>query len=292
MLPLTCARTIPCTTASTFASVYETAREVGFPRLTMHSGEEGPASWVRQTVFDLGINRVDHGVHAADDDKLLDELAPRGTFFTLCPLSNVRLRVHKSVSESPIPKLLAKGIKFSLNSDDPAYFGGASSPVPFLRPAAATCETDCPRPLFVQATSSTTTSLCTTRSSSTRRRGARLRRTASTGHGARTSARRPCRRTSSASWSSGRARRSEQDDLGLRARAGPGARCGRGRIDPRLRRRGMDRLGRMHCGGQDKMRRGRERVRETERERNRCEKGADTTKKTDRQATNGAAIMR
>ena len=92
----------------------------------MHSGEEGPASWVRQTVFDLGINRVDHGVHAADDDALLDELAGRETFFTLCPLSNVRLRVHKSVSESPIPKFLAKNIKFSLNSDDPAYFGGAS----------------------------------------------------------------------------------------------------------------------------------------------------------------------
>ncbi|KPV78619.1 uncharacterized protein RHOBADRAFT_23675 [Rhodotorula graminis WP1] len=109
---------------SKFASVYDTAREVGFPRLTMHSGEEGPASWVRQTVFDLGINRVDHGVHAADDDELLDELAARGTFFTLCPLSNVRLRVHTSVSESPIPKFLEKGIKFSLNSDDPAYFGG------------------------------------------------------------------------------------------------------------------------------------------------------------------------
>lgn len=116
----------PPPAASKFASVYETAREVGFPRLTMHSGEEGPASWVRQTVFDLGINRVDHGVHAADDDALLDELAARETFFTLCPLSNVRLRVHKSVSESPIPKFLAKNIKFSLNSDDPAYFGGAS----------------------------------------------------------------------------------------------------------------------------------------------------------------------
>ncbi|GAA6058027.1 hypothetical protein JCM3770_003980 [Rhodotorula araucariae] len=109
---------------SKFASIYSLARDVGFPRLTMHSGEEGPASWVRETVVDLGIDRVDHGVHAADDDALLDELAARGTFFTLCPLSNVRLRVHSSVAESPIPKFLEKGIKFSLNSDDPAYFGG------------------------------------------------------------------------------------------------------------------------------------------------------------------------
>ncbi|GAA5947513.1 hypothetical protein JCM10213_005140 [Rhodosporidiobolus nylandii] len=109
---------------SKFASVYSLARDVGFPQLTMHSGEEGPADWVRQTVFDLGINRVDHGVHAADDDALLDELAKKGTFFTVCPLSNVRLRVHSDVKESPIPKLLEKGVPFSINSDDPSYFGG------------------------------------------------------------------------------------------------------------------------------------------------------------------------
>lgn len=95
----------------------------------MHSGEEGPADWVRQTVFDLGINRVDHGFHAADDEKLLEELARRETFLTLCPLSNVRLQVTpEGVHQSPIPLLLEKGVKFSLNSDDPAYFGGPSSP--------------------------------------------------------------------------------------------------------------------------------------------------------------------
>ncbi|GAA5989447.1 hypothetical protein JCM11641_007908 [Rhodosporidiobolus odoratus] len=109
---------------SKFAPVYDLARSVGFPNLTMHSGEEGPASFVRQTVFDLGINRVDHGVHAADEDQLLMELAERKTFLTLCPLSNVRLRVHQSVKESPIAKLLEKGVAFSINSDDPAYFGG------------------------------------------------------------------------------------------------------------------------------------------------------------------------
>ncbi|BGP21812.1 adenine deaminase [Rhodotorula toruloides] len=110
---------------SKFAAVYSLARELHFPRFTMHSGEEGPADWVRQTVFDLGINRVDHGFHAADDPKLLEELAHRETFLTLCPLSNVRLQVTpEGVHRSPIPVLLEKGVKFSLNSDDPAYFGG------------------------------------------------------------------------------------------------------------------------------------------------------------------------
>ncbi|GAA5879281.1 hypothetical protein JCM3774_006423 [Rhodotorula dairenensis] len=110
---------------SKFADVYALAREIEFPRLTMHSGEEGPADWVRQTVVDLGVNRVDHGFHAADDHDLLDELVRRDTFLTLCPLSNVRLQVTpEGVHQSPIPLLLEKGVKFSINSDDPAYFGG------------------------------------------------------------------------------------------------------------------------------------------------------------------------
>lgn len=110
---------------SKFADVYDLARELEFPRLTMHSGEEGPADWVRQTVVDLGVNRVDHGFRAADDHDLLDELVRRDTFLTLCPLSNVRLQVTpEGVHQSPIPLLLEKGVKFSINSDDPAYFGG------------------------------------------------------------------------------------------------------------------------------------------------------------------------
>ncbi|GAA5943869.1 adenine deaminase [Sporobolomyces koalae] len=108
---------------SKFADVYAKARQVNVPHLTMHSGEEGPAAWVRETLA-LGINRVDHGVHAADDPELLKELASRNTLLTVCPLSNVRLRVHKDVSESPIPLLLEAGVPFSINSDDPSYFGG------------------------------------------------------------------------------------------------------------------------------------------------------------------------
>jgi adenosine deaminase len=122
--------------ASKFADVYDLARELEFPRLTMHSGEEGPADWVRQTVVDLGVNRVDHGFRAADDHDLLDELVRRDTFLTLCPLSNVRLQVTpEGVHQSPIPLLLEKGVKFSINSDDPAYFGGELSPLGFLPPA-------------------------------------------------------------------------------------------------------------------------------------------------------------
>jgi adenosine deaminase len=92
--------------------------------LTMHSGEEGPASWVRTTVEELGITRIDHGVRSADDPEVLKLLVDRNAFLTVCPLSNVRLRVHTNVSESPIPKFMAAGVKFSINSDDPAYFGG------------------------------------------------------------------------------------------------------------------------------------------------------------------------
>lgn len=169
-------------TASKFAPVYDLARSLSYPHLTMHSGEEGPASWVRETVFDLGVNRVDHGVHAADDDALLDELAARKTFLTLCPLSNVRLRVHTDVKESPIPKLLEKGVGFSINSDDPAYFGGALASLVLLT------QTDADE-VLPQATSSTTTSPSPTPSPSPSRLGGRSPCSPSTDRGAARSAR-------------------------------------------------------------------------------------------------------
>ncbi|GAA5831818.1 hypothetical protein JCM11251_003897 [Rhodosporidiobolus azoricus] len=109
-----------------FSPVYSLARSLSspIPHLTMHSGEEGPSTWVRETLS-MGIKRIDHGVHAADDESLLEEMAADPeVFMTVCPLSNVRLRVHGDVKESPIPLLLEKGVRFSLNSDDPAYFGG------------------------------------------------------------------------------------------------------------------------------------------------------------------------
>lgn len=110
--------------AEKYKEVYQRARDLGMKHLTMHSGEEGPASWVRTTVEELGITRIDHGVRSADDPEVLKLLVARNAFLTVCPLSNVRLRVHTDVKESPIPKFMAAGVKFSINSDDPAYFGG------------------------------------------------------------------------------------------------------------------------------------------------------------------------
>ncbi|KDE08303.1 adenosine deaminase [Microbotryum lychnidis-dioicae p1A1 Lamole] len=107
-----------------YALVYQRARDLGVKNLTMHSGEEGPAQYVRTTVEQLGIKRIDHGVRSSDDPEVLKMLAKENAFLTLCPLSNVRLRVMSAVSESPIPKLMEAGVKFSINSDDPAYFGG------------------------------------------------------------------------------------------------------------------------------------------------------------------------
>ncbi|GAA6008739.1 hypothetical protein JCM10207_001703 [Rhodosporidiobolus poonsookiae] len=110
---------------SKFAPVYDLARSLSYPHLTIHAGEEGPSASVRSAVVDLGLSsRIDHGVRAAEDDNLLELLREKGTLLTLCPLSNVRLRVHESVAEAPVRKLLEKGVAFSLNSDDPAYFGG------------------------------------------------------------------------------------------------------------------------------------------------------------------------
>ncbi|KAM0752241.1 adenine deaminase [Meredithblackwellia eburnea MCA 4105] len=107
-----------------FADVYTKGKELGFKNLTAHVGEEGPAQSVRTAVQDMGIHRIDHGIHAADDPELLKVLAEKNVFLTVCPLSNVRLRCVTSVSEVPIPKFMEAGVKFSINSDDPAYFGG------------------------------------------------------------------------------------------------------------------------------------------------------------------------
>lgn len=70
--------------------------------------------------YGMGINRVDHGIVSANDPSLLDLLAQRKTLVTVCPLSNVRLRCVKEVKEVPLPKFIEKGVRFSINSDDPA----------------------------------------------------------------------------------------------------------------------------------------------------------------------------
>ncbi|KAK4703943.1 adenine deaminase, partial [Phenoliferia sp. Uapishka_3] len=107
-----------------FAGVYERAVELGITHLTGHVGEEGPAASVRTAVADMGLRRIDHGIHAADDPEVLKLLKEKNVFLTVCPLSNVRLRCIEKVADHPIPKFMEAGVKFSINSDDPAYFGG------------------------------------------------------------------------------------------------------------------------------------------------------------------------
>ncbi|KAF2010848.1 adenosine deaminase [Aaosphaeria arxii CBS 175.79] len=106
-----------------FEDLYRGAKELGLRR-TAHAGEEGPVSYISSALTILNAERIDHGIQLAQDDVLLKQIADQGTLLTVCPLSNVVLRCVKSVSEVPIRKFLDHGVKFSLNSDDPAYFGG------------------------------------------------------------------------------------------------------------------------------------------------------------------------
>ncbi len=93
-------------------------------RVVAHAGEEGPASFVRDALDMLKVERVDHGIRAIDDPALVERLAQDGTILTVCPLSNVRLCTVKTLADHPLRRLLEAGVKVTINSDDPAYFGG------------------------------------------------------------------------------------------------------------------------------------------------------------------------
>lgn len=106
-----------------FARVFARARAEGW-RLVAHAGEEGPASYIWDALDLLHVDRVDHGVRAMDDPLLLARLAAERMPLTVCPLSNTRLCVYASMAEHTILDLLDKGLCVTVNSDDPAYFGG------------------------------------------------------------------------------------------------------------------------------------------------------------------------
>jgi adenosine deaminase len=106
-----------------FAGVFAAARERGL-RAVAHAGEEADASLVERTLDCLGVSRIDHGVRAADDPAVMRRLAESGVTLTACPLSNLRLRVVPALERSTIGTLLAAGVAVTINSDDPAYFGG------------------------------------------------------------------------------------------------------------------------------------------------------------------------
>jgi len=106
-----------------FARAFARAREAGL-RLVAHAGEEGPPAYVRDALDVLGVERIDHGVRALEDPALVARLAAEGVPLTVCPLSNVCLKVVEQIADHPIDGLLAEGLLVTVNSDDPAYFGG------------------------------------------------------------------------------------------------------------------------------------------------------------------------
>jgi len=106
-----------------FAQVFARCREMGL-RLVAHAGEEGSAENIRSALDVLKAERIDHGVHCLEDPQLVARLAQQRIPLTVCPLSNVKLCVFPSLSAHNIGKLLAAGIAATINSDDPAYFGG------------------------------------------------------------------------------------------------------------------------------------------------------------------------
>ncbi|MCW2526282.1 MAG: putative adenosine/AMP deaminase [Pseudonocardiales bacterium] len=106
-----------------FRDVFEAASGLGL-RLVAHAGEEGPPDYIWQAIDVLGVERVDHGIRAVEDVALMRRLARDAIPLTVCPLSNVKLGCVPTLSAHPLPTLLEHGVLVTLNSDDPAYFGG------------------------------------------------------------------------------------------------------------------------------------------------------------------------
>jgi adenosine deaminase len=106
-----------------FAEVFSRARAEGL-RAVAHAGEEGPPEYIRQALDLLQVARIDHGVRCEEDPDLMAELARRRVPLTVCPISNVKLRVFPSQERHNLRRLLGHGLCVTINSDDPAYFGG------------------------------------------------------------------------------------------------------------------------------------------------------------------------
>ena len=106
-----------------FRRVFARARDAGFLAVA-HAGEEGPAAYVREALDALEVVRIDHGNNAMDDAELVAELARRQVPLTVCPLSNLALGVVHDLASHPLRRMLDAGLLVTVNSDDPAYFGG------------------------------------------------------------------------------------------------------------------------------------------------------------------------
>lgn len=108
---------------SKFRRVFDRARAEGFLTVA-HAGEEGPPEYIWEALDLLKVSRIDHGVRAAEDPKLIERLIDEQIPLTVCPLSNTKLCVFDDMSQHNILDLLERGVKVTVNSDDPAYFGG------------------------------------------------------------------------------------------------------------------------------------------------------------------------
>ncbi len=108
---------------SKFKMVFEKAEKFGLLKVA-HAGEEGPAEYVREAIEILGVHRIDHGIRTVEDPSLLQSLGMRKMTFTLCPLSNLKLKVVRTLENYPLRNIMNAGIIATINSDDPAYFGG------------------------------------------------------------------------------------------------------------------------------------------------------------------------
>ena len=106
-----------------FAEVYREALAAGF-RVVAHAGEEGPPDYIWQALDVLGVERVDHGVRCLEDSRLVERLVADQMPLTVCPLSNLKLRVIDTIDHHPLARMLDQGLRATVNSDDPAYFGG------------------------------------------------------------------------------------------------------------------------------------------------------------------------
>ena len=108
---------------SKFERVFEMARKEGFLTVA-HAGEEGPAEYVREAIDFLKVSRIDHGNNSLNDEELVHELVKKQIPLTVCPLSNLKLKVVSEMKNHPLKKMLDAGLLATVNSDDPAYFGG------------------------------------------------------------------------------------------------------------------------------------------------------------------------
>jgi adenosine deaminase len=106
-----------------FTTAFARARAAGL-RAVAHAGEEGPPEYIRDSLDLLGAERIDHGVACEADDALVERLADEGIALTVCPLSNMKLRVFPDLRQHNLRRLLRRGVRITINSDDPAYFGG------------------------------------------------------------------------------------------------------------------------------------------------------------------------